>query len=537
MFLGRFKCIVTVSVSLSLLGFLTGCGGGDSSSSSPTPSSQSAAETVQTFGDITTRVAGTAQQPVVSAAPGGTVIGVAGATISDISQSFVPSLAKSRIVFYSYRNRNAQIYSMNADGSDQTRLTNNTSGDVFPAYSPDGSKIAFATNRDGNSEIYSMNADGSNQTRLTNATGADAYASYSPDGTKIVFASGREGNLRIYTMNADGTSQTRLTNNVNTFDYFPSFSPDGTKIAFAGVLGLDTDVFVMNADGTNQTKITSGGNNVAPTFSPDGTKIVFSKSDGIYTMNADGSGQMKLANTGSSDFYPAYSPDGSKITFMSSRDGDFEIYTANADGSTPTRLTSNQTDEFSPAGNFGKNGSVWAYTRVSPKLVGAGGVFGSEKAGFLLGQKGTATASLVTFDTAAPSSRSGARVAAQTATDTNASNLVFTVTAPDSLAVLNFYNGFDIAPASTATLTNVPLPAGTTGTIVSFDAATGKVATVIPYAANRGAGALRFEQSGDTLTFTGSFGGVWDAKGENLTPDGAKSVRISAKTGRLIGWQ
>lgn len=537
MFLGRFKYIVSVSVSLSFLSFIAGCGGGGSSSSSPTPSSQSAAETVQTFGDITTRVVGTAQQPVVSAAPGGTVIGIAGATISDISQAFVPSLATSRIVFYSYRNRNAQIYSMNADGSDQIRLTNNAASEIFPAYSPDGSKVAFSSSRDGNPEIYTMNADGSNQIRLTNNTDTDTYASYSPDGTKIVFASSRDGVPRIYTMNADGTSQTRLTNNANTFDYFPSFSPDGTKIAFTGVLGVNADVFVMNADGTNPTKITNGGTNDAPSFSPDGTKIVFSKSDGIYTMNSDGSGQVRLANTGAADRYAAYSPDGSKITFMSSRNGDFEIYTMNADGSNQARLTINQTTGFSPAGNFGKNGSVWAYTRVSPKLVGAGGVFGSEKAGFLLGQKGAATTSLVTFDTATPTSRAGARVAAQTATDTNASNLIFTVTAPDSLAALNFYNGFDAAPASAATLTNVPLPAGTTGTIVSFDAATGKVATVIPYAANRGTGAVRSERSGDTLTFTGSFGGVWDAKGENLAPDGAKSVRIGAETGRLIGWQ
>ena len=56
---------------------------------------------------------------------------------------------------------------MNADGSGQTRLTNNAV-DLLPAWSPDGQRIAFASTRDGNSEIYVMNADGSGQTRLTN---------------------------------------------------------------------------------------------------------------------------------------------------------------------------------------------------------------------------------------------------------------------------------------------------------------------------------------------------------------------------------
>ena len=40
--------------------------------------------------------------------------------------------------------------------------------DFYPSFSPDGSKIAFSSDRDGNYEIYVMNADGSNQTRLTN---------------------------------------------------------------------------------------------------------------------------------------------------------------------------------------------------------------------------------------------------------------------------------------------------------------------------------------------------------------------------------
>jgi Tol biopolymer transport system component len=58
---------------------------------------------------------------------------------------------------------------MNADGTGQTRLTNNTAADESPSWSPDGTKILFNSSRDNpmSSALYIMNADGSNQTRLT----------------------------------------------------------------------------------------------------------------------------------------------------------------------------------------------------------------------------------------------------------------------------------------------------------------------------------------------------------------------------------
>src|SRR6185503_8037374 len=93
--------------------------------------------------------------------------------------------------FTSYRNGNAEIYLMNADGSNPIRLTNNAGVDDDPAWSPDGSRIAFWSSRNGNSEIYVMNVDGTNQTRLTTNASTDIQPAFSPDGGKIVFTSNR----------------------------------------------------------------------------------------------------------------------------------------------------------------------------------------------------------------------------------------------------------------------------------------------------------------------------------------------------------
>ena len=86
-------------------------------------------------------------------------------------------------------------------------------------------RIAFTSRRDGNREIYVTNADGSGQTRLTDNPYSDQDPSWSPDGTKIAFVSERLGaGTDIYVMNADGSDQTRLTDNtVNDLD--PSWGP------------------------------------------------------------------------------------------------------------------------------------------------------------------------------------------------------------------------------------------------------------------------------------------------------------------------
>jgi len=108
--------------------------------------------------------------------------------------------ANGKIAFGSLRDGNQEVYVMNADGSGQTNLTNNTADDGVPAWSPDGSKIAFASLRDGNpgnaAEIYVMKADGSGQTRLTNNLAEDHSPSWSPGGTQIAFRSNRDGKRR-----------------------------------------------------------------------------------------------------------------------------------------------------------------------------------------------------------------------------------------------------------------------------------------------------------------------------------------------------
>jgi len=287
--------------------------------------------------------------------------------VTAVRQNGAAVTAGPKIVFGSVRNNgNHDIFSMDLDGSNQTRLTTGGAYDDQPKWSPDSSKIVFMSGRDGNFEIYTMNPDGSNQTRITNNPAADGFPAWSPDGTRLAFVRGSlndPSTFEIYVMNADGNGQVRLTTD-SAIDGVPSWSPDGTKIVFmsGGSSVFDPnsfEIYSINADGTNRARLTN--NTIAdgqPSYSPDGTKILFASGNAlnpngieIYVMSADGSNRAQLTSNSVTDGFPAWSFDGTSIIFASGSVNDetsVELFMMNANGTNPAKLTSNSDLDWFP---------------------------------------------------------------------------------------------------------------------------------------------------------------------------------------------
>jgi uncharacterized protein (TIGR03437 family) len=274
--------------------------------------------------------------------------------------SAVPAAAQ-RIAFESSRDGNFEIYSMNADGTQATNLTEDPHPDRLPQWSPDGTKIAFVSERDGNQEVYVMDADGKNKVNLTRQSPArsDANPKWSPDGTKIAYNSNRDGNQEIYIMNADGTNRLKKTSEGGVLSD-ARWSPSGSHIAYVALRSQKSSIIVMDTvkfEKVNLTLDMASAEN--PRWSPDGERILFHAgpegSNEVYVMNSDGSAKTNLTNHLANDGLARWSPDGKRIVLISNRGGDEDIYVANADGSGVTNLTSNAAAEgfiqWSPDGS------------------------------------------------------------------------------------------------------------------------------------------------------------------------------------------
>lgn len=230
-----------------------------------------------------------------------------------------------------------EIWTVIADGSNPTRLTDNLFLDTYPCWSPDGSQVAFLSWRDSTLDIFVMNADGTDQRLLYDSGRHDGDVDWV--GDEMVFTQGS----CIWRMRSDGTQAEQVTNPpragewgnaVLPFgDYDPRLSPDGTRIVFERMVGDSSshgnyEIFLANADGSDVQQLTGTGYTQGMCcWTRDSERVAFiisaignAGSYRLHLMNRDGSDEHGLTPgyfpSGFLCNYPAFSPQGAVLYFI-----------------------------------------------------------------------------------------------------------------------------------------------------------------------------------------------------------------------------
>jgi serine/threonine protein kinase len=180
-----------------------------------------------------------------------------------------------KIVFTSLRNSGRpRVYVINLEDNTVTRLSEQYSYDRQPYWSPDGSQLAFVTTQKGPVQIWTMNADGSNQQLFSRSADAiNSHPVWSPDGEVILFTQVNR-NRRVPVIVAASYKDDEYSEYHYELGPVPireaKYSPDGLWLVFESwPEGSNHDIYIMSASGAGRTRLTDAlGDDFDPVWRP-----------------------------------------------------------------------------------------------------------------------------------------------------------------------------------------------------------------------------------------------------------------------------
>jgi TolB protein len=222
----------------------------------------------------------------------------------------------SRIIFTSNGDGTQRrgLHTIAPDGSDRQQLTSPTDADHWaPKFSPDLTQVVFVevTASEG-SYVVLMNADGTEQRRITGRYRFAEFPAWTRDGTLVYFAAIEEGrnNVDIFSVDPE-TLAVKVIVQTPAADVCPHFSRDGTIMTYASAPADEpdnVDLFAREApfddhtDLGDDTRLTTdpGFDDYSNPSPDDSTYVFLSRRDGnteLYLMDADGGNQRRLTFT------------------------------------------------------------------------------------------------------------------------------------------------------------------------------------------------------------------------------------------------
>jgi TolB protein len=221
----------------------------------------------------------------------------------------------------------------------------------MPQWSPDGAKLAFMYDIGGNAEVYTVNSDGTKLKNVSKQLGEDINPVWSPDGKTLMFSSFRKGDFDLCKTGPEGGKVDCLANKGD--DLWPAWSPDGKTVAFCNYEKGSPRIYFMDPNGGSK-KLIYDKPACHPAFSADGKRLALSSDGDIYVITLK-NGKKKniteplIEGNMVDDTYPVWAPKGDRMAFIGQFEAfSAEVYTISGSGKKVRRITDNLFEDFLP---------------------------------------------------------------------------------------------------------------------------------------------------------------------------------------------
>lgn len=217
------------------------------------------------------------------------------------------------LAYVSFRNRQAEVYTVNLKTGKEQKLASFKGINGAPVFSPDGNKLAFTSSKSGSPDIYVMDLRSRKQTQITRGYAIETEPAWSADGRDILFTSNRTGGPQIYTINANANGgKAKRVSFDGRYNASVTVAPNNQHLAMVHAVSGQYRIAVLDKESALLRVLSDGSQDESPSFAPNGRMILYatqSMGKGVLAaVSVDGRTKQQLLSTDGDIREPAWSP-------------------------------------------------------------------------------------------------------------------------------------------------------------------------------------------------------------------------------------